>query len=140
MQKQFESRYTTLINAPVEKVWEALTNPAFVKQYFFNTDLVTDWVKGHPIFFRGAWEGQPYEDKGIVLEYSENKKLSYSYLSSWSGMEDREENYLYVSYEVQELENGTELTIIQTNYDNEKVEHSSENWKTVIEGMKKLLE
>lgn len=79
-------------------------------------------------------------DKGVVLEYSPNEKLSYSYLSSWSGLDDNPENYLLVSYEVTETESGTELTITQSNYDEEKAKHSAENWGVVIDGLKKLIE
>lgn len=99
METNFKIQYKTTINAPLEIVWEALTNPAIVKQYFFGSELVTDWKVGNPIVFQGEWEGQKYKDKGEVLEYEHNKKLSYSYLSNWSGKEDLPENYLWVSYE-----------------------------------------
>ena len=140
MAKNFESSYQTIVNAPVEKVWEALTLASMVKEYFFGTELVTDWKVGHPIYFRGSWEGQTYEDKGIVQEYIHCEQLTFSYLSSWSGKEDFAENYLTVSYEVKPVKDGTQLTISQSNYDSEKIDHSIENWKMVIEGLKKLVE
>ena len=34
------------IAAPVAAVWEALTNPALIKQYMFGTDVVSDWREG----------------------------------------------------------------------------------------------
>lgn len=58
METQFKVQYKTTINAPLEKVWKALTEPEIVKQYFFGTDLVTDWKVGSPIIFQGEWEGQ----------------------------------------------------------------------------------
>ncbi len=140
MPENFESSYETIIHAPVEKVWEALTVASKVKEYFFGSDLITDWNVGHPIYFRGSWEGQSYEDKGIVKEYISCKKLTYTYLSNWSGKADLPENYLLVSYEVKSVNNGTELSVKQTNYDAEKVEHSKANWKMVFEGLKKLVE
>jgi hypothetical protein len=33
-----------------------------------------------------------------------------------------------------------ELAITQSNYDQEKAQHSSENWAVVIDGLKKLVE
>ena len=45
------------IHAPIEKVWDGLTNPELVKKYFFGTQLVTTWAPKTPIFFRGEWEG-----------------------------------------------------------------------------------
>jgi uncharacterized protein YndB with AHSA1/START domain len=111
-----------------------------VKQYFFGSNQETDWNVGSKISWTGEYEGTPYVDKGVVLEYLPNEKLSYSYLSSWIVLEDRPENYLLVTYEVTQTENGTELTITQSNYDEEKAKHSTENWGVIIDGLKKLIE
>lgn len=140
MQTHFKIHYKTVINAPLEKVWDALTNPEIVKQYFFGTELLTNWEIGSDLVFQGEWEGQKYKDPGKVLEYSHNEKLAYSYLSNWSGKEDKPENYLWVCYEVKPIDNGTELTISQTNYDEERAKHSETNWASLIDGMKKIIE
>ncbi len=140
MQSQFKIQYKTKINAPVEKVWEALTKPEILKQYFFGTELITNWKVGDPIIFQGEWDGQKYQDKGVVFEYEHNKRLAYSYLSSWSGMEDKPENYLWISYEVKPEGNQTDLTIYQSNYDEERAKHSEGNWASIINEMKKIVE
>ncbi len=140
MQINFKSKYQTVIKAPNKNVWDALTNAEIVKQYFFGSDQITDWKVGNEIIWTGEYEGTTYKDKGIVKEFIPNKKLSYLYLSSWSGLEDKPENYLSVSYEVSEVENGTELIIVQSNYDQEKAKHSTENWATIIDGLKKIIE
>lgn len=139
MTTDFKTQYKTTINAPLEKVWEALTNPAIVEQYFFGTELVTDWEVGKPIVFQGEWDDKKYIDKGEVLEYEHNKKLSYSFLSSWSGKEDLPENYLWVSYEVKSDGENTELTISQSNYNEELAEHSDENWAALVDAMRKII-
>lgn len=140
METQFKAQYKTTIKAPFEKVWEALTKPEIVKQYFFGADLLTDWKVESPIIFQGEWEGQKYQDKGKVLEYEHNKRLSYSYLSNWSGKEDKPENYLWVCYEVKQDGTQTELTIQQSNYDEERAKHSEENWASLIDEMRKIIE
>lgn len=140
MQTHFKIEYKTFIKAPVEKVWDALTNPEIIKQYLFGTELITTWKVGEDILFQGEWEGQKYKDKGEVLEYFPNQKLAYSYLSNWANMEDKPENYLWVSYEVRPVANGTELTISQTNYDAERAKHSEENWASLIDELKKIVE
>lgn len=140
MGSQFKIQYKTTINAPLEKVWEALTKSEMVKQYFFGTELITSWKVGEPIVFQGEWEGQNYQDKGEVLEYEPNKRLAYSYLSNWSGKEDLPENYLWVCYEVTPISTGTELTIHQSNYDEERATHSKGNWALIVDEMKKIVE
>lgn len=128
------------IKASAAKVWEALTDPNIVKQYFFGSDQETDWREGSPIFWKGEYEGQPFSDKGEVLQYEPVHRLSYSYLSSFSGLEDKPENYLVVTYELFEDNDGTRLEITQSNYDEEKAEHCKKNWLMVIDGLKKIIE
>ncbi len=140
MKKQpFLSTYKTIISAPVEKVWEALTNPEIVKHYFFGSNLVTTWSVGEPIYFRGEYDGKPYEDKGIVKTYEENKTLSFTYYTSWSELPDEPENYQLVTYTVTPSGGGTELTITQTHFSEERAKHSESNWELVVDGLKKIL-
>jgi uncharacterized protein YndB with AHSA1/START domain len=49
----FSATVSQDIRASVEAVWDAITKPEIVKQYFFGTNLVTDWKPGSPLFFRG---------------------------------------------------------------------------------------
>jgi len=42
---------TINFNEPMEKVWKGLTDPEIVKQYFFGTDLKSDFEKGEVILF-----------------------------------------------------------------------------------------
>lgn len=140
MQQNHKSIYRTTVKAPIGKVWEALTNAEIIEKYFFGSEQTTDWKVGSPIVWTGEYEGTTYEDKGVVLEFIPNEKLSYSYLSSWSGLEDNPENYLLVTYEVKQLNEGTELTITQSNYDESKKKDSEKNWAVVIDGLKKIVE
>ena len=41
--------YTTFVRAPIERVWDALTNPEMTKQYFFGTTVECDWEVGSPL-------------------------------------------------------------------------------------------
>lgn len=140
MQTNHKTSYKTIVKAPVEKVWKALTDAELVKQYFFGSNQETDWKVGSKIRFWGEYEGQRYEDKGEVLEYVNNEKLAYSYLSSWSNLPDEPENYLWVSYSIKPVPEGTELTVSQSNYDAERAQHSEQNWAIVMDGLKKLVE
>src|SRR3982750_3806918 len=100
MKKGLTAKTSVAIQAPVAKVWEGLTNPELIKKYFFGTDAETDWKKGSPIFFRGVWEGKPYEDKGFITDIVPEKFVSYTYWSSFSGAPDIPENYANVRYDV----------------------------------------
>ena len=141
MKSNLSAKVKTNINAPLGKVWDALTRPDIIKQYFFGTRTTTSWEKGSPITFDGEWEGKSYHDKGTVLDFQKNKLIKYNYWSSISGIEDKPENYVIVTYELREMENDVELTITQENIPDEKrKEHSEANWKQVLNDLKKLVE
>ena len=141
MHMSYSSSACVVINASQQAVWDALTKPEQVKEYFFGTNLVTTWEVGTPIFFRGEWKGQTYEDKGMVLEYAPITSLSYNYWSGMSGMEDKPELYQVLRYLLEAIPEGTKLTIEQSNVDTQdRADHSAENWNGVLQGLKKYVE
>jgi uncharacterized protein YndB with AHSA1/START domain len=141
MNKTFIAKTSITINAPVSKVWDALTKPDLIKQYLFGTDVTTDWQVGSPITYKGIWEGKPYEDKGKILQMEEGKLLVSTFWSALSGKPDVPENYQTIRYELSANGDGTKLTLTQdNNASQEEANHSAENWKMVLDGMKKLLE
>lgn len=141
MKSDITGSATININVPPSKVWEALTTPSIIKQYFFGTDAISDWKAGSPLVFKGEWQGKKYEDKGTILEVIPGKLFKYDYWSSMSGIEYKPENYVTITYELTGNESGTALTITQENIPDEKTkEHSEENWNKVLGDLKKLLE
>lgn len=129
------------VKAPAAKVWEALTNPAIVKQYFFGTNVKTDWKKGSPIIWEGEWEGKTYRDKGEILDIDPGKFVKYNYWSTMSGTEDIPENYADISYTLTEKNGVTSLVIAQGNIKNEEAKnHSEQNWQWVFGKMKEMVE
>jgi len=132
---------TVTFKAPIEKVWHGLTDPATVKEYFFGTNLNSDWKVGSPITFSGEWEGHKYQDGGIILDIDEPRLLKYTYWSSMMGLENIPENYYNITYELSETEAVTTLVITQDGVKNqEAADHSEQNWKTVFDGLKKIIE
>jgi uncharacterized protein YndB with AHSA1/START domain len=130
-----------VIRASREAIWDAITQPELVKQYFFGTNLSTDWRVGSPIFFRGEWEGKAYEDKGTVLSFEPMKSLSFNYWSAFSGHEDKPELRHIVRYDLEETPEGVRVTLNQSNVDTQAhAEHSQQNWQKVLTSLKELVE
>jgi len=141
MNEKFIASVSMVIDAPPSKVWDALTKPELVKQYFFGTSVTTDWKVGSPITYTGEWEGTKYEDKGIVLEVVPEKRLVSTYWSAFSGLPDSPEHYQTVRYELSAEGSATRLAVTQDNNATQAdADHSEQNWKLVLDGMKKLLE
>ncbi len=141
MNETLIAKASTIIQAPIAKVWDALTRPEVIKQYLFGTEVSTDWRAGSPITYRGIWEGKPYEDKGRVIQVEPGRRIVSTFWSSLSGVEDRPENYKTVQYELSNEGSGTRITVTQdNNASEEEARHSEQNWQMVLEGMKRLLE
>lgn len=141
MDSSLVAKASTTINAPASRVWEALTKPELIKQYLFDTEVISDWKVGSPITYKGEWQGKPFEDKGKILQFEPGHSLVSTHWSPLSGVPDSPENYHTVSYRLSEKDGKTEVTITQDNNASEEEKmHSEQNWRQVLEGMKKMLE
>ena len=65
-------------NAPVEKVWKALTDKEQMKQWYFDIAAFKPEV-GFEFSFEGGSEEKTYTHLCKILEVIPNKKLSYSW-------------------------------------------------------------
>jgi uncharacterized protein YndB with AHSA1/START domain len=141
MAANFIARAETLINASPEKVWKSLTQPELIKEYLFGTETKTDWRTGSTIEFSGNYEGKTYHDKGILQQVLPQKLLQYTYHSSMSGLEDKPENYFNVTYELEEENGKTRLTLTCENLPDEEGRiHAEKNWKGVLQKIKEVTE
>jgi len=141
MKSNINAQVSVNVHASIANVWDALTRPEIIKQYFFGTNTITDWKVGSPIKFQGEWEGRSYEDKGTILEIQKNELIKYDYWSSMSGIEDKPENYVIITYLLSGEDGNVNLTVLQENIRDEKMKtHSEENWNKVLQGLKKVVE
>ncbi|MGH7142347.1 MAG: SRPBCC domain-containing protein [Candidatus Saccharimonadales bacterium] len=142
LSKDYNAVASIDIKAPVEKVWDALTSPDFIKRYLHDTNTITDWRIGSQIKWQGVWDGKPYEDKGVVLDFQPNKLLKTTHWSPMSGTEDIPENYHVVTYELRANGNVTHLVLTQSNNSTQEAADSmaEKGWKPILQIMKSLLE
>ena len=83
---------TISINSDAATIWASLTNPELMTKWMgepeMKIEIETDWKVNSPIAIRGFHHVE-FENKGIILQYDKEKKLSYSHLSSISRLEDK---------------------------------------------------
>ena len=141
MDKNLIARASVTIDAPSEKVWDAMVNPEAIKQYMFGTNVVADWREGSPIIWQGVWQGKPYEDKGVILQFEPGRTLQYSHFSPLSGLPDKPESYHTVTIELSREGNQTRVSLAQDNNPTEQArDHSENNWETMLTALKTFLE
>ncbi|OMC52771.1 ATPase [Mycobacterium sp. IS-836] len=129
------------VNAPIQRVWQALTDPEIVKKYFFGTRVDTDWKPGSPITWSGEYDGTAYEDKGSVIDVQEPHLLRVTHFSPMTGLPDKPENYHTLTYELTSTNSGTRVKLSQDNNASPDESNRAEaNWTSMLSGLKKTVE
>lgn len=147
MSKPMIIKEEVLFKATMEQVWELIINPEMTKQYMFGCEVLSDWKVGSPVYWKGKTEDnkEVVYVKGEVLEYQEGIKVTTTTFDPNSGMKDIPNNYVNLTYQLEKVEEGTLLTIIQGDFagaeeGKKRYEESKGGWKEmVIPIMKKLL-
>src|SRR3954465_15863344 len=80
------------------KVWNVLTNPEMIKQYFTGAETITDWKVGSEVIFVHIYEGKTFQNKGVIRDFNPGHLLSYTYWTAFSNTEDKPENYTSIVY------------------------------------------
>ncbi len=131
----------TDVAASPERVWAALTRPEQIAAYMQGSQVESTWEVGSPITWNGEYDGRPYQDKGEVLTYDEPHVLSVTHYSPMMGQPDEPENYHTLVYTLSESDGGTRLELTQDGNDSEEqAEQFSQNWQTMLDGLKALVE
>lgn len=129
------------ISASPDQVWNAITDPAKVKRYFFGSTVESDFRPGSSITWRGEYNGKPFEDRGEVIEAVPHELLRVTHFSPLSGEPDRPENYHELVFALSPSGPATHVTFTQDNNASaDDAEEASDNWRTMLHGLKELVE
>ncbi len=141
MNHNLEVKQSIEINASPATIWKALTTPSIIAKYLHGTNTITDWKQGSEIWFEGEYEGQHYKDGGIIKNFDPPHTLSYSYWTSFSGLENKEENRSLVNYYIHSEDNITKLTWHQVGFANEtNRQHSEDGMPAFLSNIKSIVE
>jgi uncharacterized protein YndB with AHSA1/START domain len=104
-----------LIEASIQKVFEALTKPELIKLWQFGRVVTTDWKPGGNIKFTSEWEGSAgtLEQWGTILDIRPNEFIKYRLFTPRHDLEDKVENYCVTSYLLASEKGGTRVELVQ---------------------------
>jgi uncharacterized protein YndB with AHSA1/START domain len=131
--------YVTFIRTTMEKLWNALREPEFTRQFWFDTVQECEWKKG------SSWDirfgNRRLADTGEVVEIEPPRKL----VLKWSNElfpELKAEGYSRMTYELDEQGETVDLTLMHQMDVNEStfIEKVSGGWPIIIASLKSLLE
>ena len=73
--------YVTFIRTTPAKLWAALTDPQFIRQYWFDTTVECGWKKGSP--WKMARPDGSLTDTGEILEIDPPRRMVIRWQNEW---------------------------------------------------------
>ena len=131
--------YVTYIRTTQEKLWSALTETEFMKQYWFGMHCESEWVAGSP--WKMVSSSGEIFDAGEILESEPPRRLVIRWQHQ-NKPELKAEGDSFCTMEVEPAGAAVKLSITHT------IEHEPSNliaavsggWPKVISNLKSLLE
>lgn len=132
--------YVIYIAATPEKVWQALTDPAFSKKYFFDFAVEVEPKRGGA--FRIYYPDGRVHGRGEVVDWSPPRRLSCTW---WiEGMEPFDQlPECLVTYDIEQAGEAVRLTMTESHtwdVPDEILAGGRSGWPAVLSNLKSLLE
>ena len=131
--------YVTYIKSTLEKVWEALTSPAFTKQYWFGTYQECDWNVGSP--WKIIFEDGDVADTGKVVECDPPRRLVLQWQHEYTP-ELKAEGYSRCEIDLAIFQGAVKLSILHSieHPESKLIAAVSDGWPKIMSNLKSLLE
>ena len=130
--------YVTFIRTTPEKLWSALTDPKFTRQYFFNSYQESAWKTGAP--WKMVFPDGHAAASGEVLMIDPPRKL----VLAWKGEkpELKDEAVSLLTYQLEQQDDMVKLTVLHESGDgsDKLIQAVSSGWPMILASLKSLLE
>ena len=127
--------YTTYIKSTPEKVWAAITNPEFARQYWIHIN-VSDWKKG------SKWQHVSEKDNSILITGEVLESVSPKLLVlSWASPSDLSDQSR-VTFEIEAIEDMVRLNVVHGDFiaGSTMATKVIAGWPRVLSSLKSMLE
>ncbi len=131
--------YVIYIRSTPQKVWKALTDSKFIRQYWFGMDIQSAWKKGSP-WKMTLPDGMP-TDTGKILEIEPPKRMVIHWQHEWQ-KDIKAEGPGRCTIELKKVQASVRVTIThEINRPKSKlIEAVAGGWPLILSNLKSLLE
>ena len=148
MNEQLIIKSQITINAPAQKVWNALINPDLTKKYMFGCEVISNFKVGSPILWQGLVDDKEVVFvKGNIVGIEPEKYLAYTTFDPNSKIQDIPENYLTVAYRLAYQDGGTSLSVTHGDFNTvaegkKRYQDTMDGggWESILQAIKNLIE
>jgi uncharacterized protein YndB with AHSA1/START domain len=129
--------YTTYIRSTPERVWAAITNPEFARQYWGGNENISDWKKGSGWRHVSSDENRSVYVIGEVVESAPPNRLVLTWIDPADATDTSR-----VIFEVEAVEDMVRLSVTHRDFKSgsDMVHKISGGWPRVLSSMKSFLE
>lgn len=136
--------HSIIINAPIEHVWDALTDVEQMKAWMGEPEMAlqidVDWVIGSPIVVRGVHHAS-FKNTGMVLAFEPETCLAYTHLSSLSRLPDKPSSYTTLEFRTATANDATSLKLRASGFPTASIfKHLEFYWRGTLEILKRHVE
>lgn len=131
--------YVTYIRTTPEKLWRALIEPEFTRQYWAGTHQVSDWKVG------ADWKNMIPDgrvgDSGKVVEFDPPRRLTVTWRNEFIP-EMKAEGHSTCTYELEPAGTAVKLTVthVMDKPESKLIEGVGQGWPHLLASLKSLLE
>ncbi len=131
--------YVTYIRTTPEKLWSALTDAEFMKQYWFGTQCISQWKAGSP--WKMVYPDGNVSDDGEIIEADPPRRLVIRWVHR-TRPELTAEGASRCTMELEPASSAVKLTITHSieREPSKFIEAVSGGWPKILSNLKSLLE
>jgi uncharacterized protein YndB with AHSA1/START domain len=131
--------YVTYIRTTPEKLWQALIDPEFTRQFWVETWQESEWKPGSS--WRLMIPDGRVGDSGEILEIEPCRRLVLTWRNQFKP-ELRADGESRLTYELEDRGEAVKLTVIHESEtpDSKLIEATSGGWPLILASLKSLLE
>ena len=133
--------YVTYIRTTPEKLWQALTDPEFNRQYWFDAHQETDWKKGSP--WKLVFSDGRIADAGEILDIEPLKRIVIRWRNEFLP-DFKAAGYTRCTMDMEQTGEMMKLTVLHEGEAEGPHKHIEEGvsrgWPIILSSLKSLLE